>query len=156
MKTKTKETTIRTYSELDWDYFCTLKVNNTLTVDNIHKEMDNYVKRLKYNTTIFYVVDKYNMYDGYHIHALIKTRDKSEYVSKMWECKNWTQKNGTYIVDYDKTLVMFDFAGKVVNEGVVYMCNKLDDRTMNYNYVMNKRPSKRRKYNIKDSVNYFD
>lgn len=60
----------------DWNYFCTFTTGYELTMKSARRLMDRFKaiseRQTSANLTIFWVCEKYEMKDGFHMHALMK------------------------------------------------------------------------------------
>jgi len=60
----------------DWDFFCTFTTGYELTMKSSRRLMDRFKaiseRETSAHLTIFWVCEKYEMKDGFHMHALMK------------------------------------------------------------------------------------
>lgn len=81
---------------MDWDYFATLTTSYEQTMKSARRSVERFHDRANQNsaTTIFFASEPYDVKDGFHVHALIKTEMEFQNLVECYQITSGGQKLG--------------------------------------------------------------
>ncbi len=68
---------------IEWDYFATFTTPYSMTLKSARRIMEKYHSKM--DGMMFWVAEKYELKDGYHTHALLKSKWPKEDLWELWQ-----------------------------------------------------------------------